>query len=82
MLFIPMKGVVIAPRERCLCVDGGVNFIPRKTIQKIDIHFPGPACKYTEIIVTLKGEGEQKCLNSETSFAKNLIKKAQKINGP
>ncbi|KAL4617476.1 c-X-C motif chemokine 11-like [Arapaima gigas] len=78
MLFAYVKGVAIAPKGRCLCIEGGVNFVAPKNIQKLEIYAASSACSHMEIIITLKDGGEQKCLNPESKFAKNFIKNSQK----
>uniref|UniRef100_A0A8C9SBD7 C-X-C motif chemokine n=1 Tax=Scleropages formosus TaxID=113540 RepID=A0A8C9SBD7_SCLFO len=77
MLLAYVKGVAIAPKGRCLCMDGGVNFIPHRNIANINIYHPSSACNHMEIIVTLKDVAEKKCLNPESRFAQNLIKNFQ-----
>ncbi|KAJ8286926.1 hypothetical protein GJAV_G00044980 [Gymnothorax javanicus] len=81
LLLVEVKGRVISPRGRCLCLDTGVNFIKPKTIEKIEVLYPSASCQNLEIIATLKGNGEIMCLNPESRFAKNFIKDAQKKKG-
>ncbi|KAJ8404527.1 hypothetical protein AAFF_G00337940 [Aldrovandia affinis] len=78
LLSVHVKGLVISSRGRCHCMDAGVKFIPPKQIEKIEVYSPSQSCPHMEIIATLKENGEQKCLNPESKFAKNFIKNAQK----
>ncbi|KAJ8261320.1 hypothetical protein COCON_G00170440 [Conger conger] len=78
LLLVDVRGMAVSPRGRCLCMDAGVNFIKPKLIEKVEAMYPSPSCQNLEIIVTLKGSGEQMCLNPASRFAKNFIKDAQK----
>ncbi|KAJ8261323.1 hypothetical protein COCON_G00170460 [Conger conger] len=78
LLLVDVRGMAISSRGRCLCMDAGVNFIKPKLIKKVEAMYPSPSCQNLEIIVTLKGSGEKKCLNPASRFAKNFIKDAQK----
>ncbi|KAI1904678.1 hypothetical protein AGOR_G00008170 [Albula goreensis] len=75
LLFVHVKGMVISPRGRCQCIDRGVKFIPPKQIEKIEVFSPSTSCKDVEIIATMKISGDQMCLDPDSQFAKNLIKK-------
>ncbi|KAG5834230.1 C-X-C motif chemokine 11-1-like [Anguilla rostrata] len=77
LLFIDVEGMVL-PRGRCQCMDTGVESIKPKLIEKVEVLYPSSSCKNLEIIVTLKGEGEQRCLNPSSHFAQNFVKKMQK----
>ncbi|KTF84971.1 hypothetical protein cypCar_00023171 [Cyprinus carpio] len=63
------------PKGRCFCADKGVNVVLLKNIEKVEIIPPSPSCGRQEIIVNLKST-EQKCLNPESKFTQNLIKRA------
>uniref|UniRef100_A0A673KUV7 C-X-C motif chemokine 10-like n=2 Tax=Sinocyclocheilus rhinocerous TaxID=307959 RepID=A0A673KUV7_9TELE len=62
-------------KGRCFCADKGVNVILLKNIEKVEIIPPSPSCGKQEIIVNLKST-ERKCLNPESKFTQNLIKRA------
>ncbi|KAG5280728.1 hypothetical protein AALO_G00063340 [Alosa alosa] len=66
------------PLGRCMCLDAGANAIRPNRIERLEVLPPSPSCPNLEIIVTLKDNGGQMCLNPESSFAKNFIKKAIK----
>ncbi|KAJ8404530.1 hypothetical protein AAFF_G00337970 [Aldrovandia affinis] len=76
LLSVDVKGMAITSKGRCNCMDAGVNFIKPKQIEKIEVYSPSLSCQKMEIIVTLKKSGEQRCLNPESWFAKNFIRKA------
>ncbi|RXN34135.1 C-X-C motif chemokine 11-like protein [Labeo rohita] len=62
-------------KGRCLCADKGVDVVLPKNIEKFEIIPPSPSCGKQEIIVTLKST-ERKCLNPESKFTQNFIKRA------
>ncbi|KAK9974476.1 hypothetical protein ABG768_022569 [Culter alburnus] len=62
-------------KGRCFCADKGVDVVLRKNIEKFEIIPSSPSCGKQEIIVTLKS-AERKCLNPESKFTQNLIKRA------
>uniref|UniRef100_A0A671RIM8 C-X-C motif chemokine 10-like n=2 Tax=Sinocyclocheilus anshuiensis TaxID=1608454 RepID=A0A671RIM8_9TELE len=62
-------------KGRCFCADKGVNVVLLKNIEKVEIIPPSPSCGKQEIIVNLKST-ERKCLNPESKFTQNLIKRA------
>ncbi|XP_072520799.1 C-X-C motif chemokine 11-6-like [Salminus brasiliensis] len=64
--------------NRCLCQGPGRNTIHLKHVEKIEVYPPSPSCDNMEIIVTLKNGAGKKCLNPESNFAKNYIKRAIK----
>ncbi|KAL7839596.1 hypothetical protein SRHO_G00262540 [Serrasalmus rhombeus] len=64
--------------KRCLCQGSGVNMVRLQRVEKVEVYPPGPSCENVEIIVTLKNSAGQKCLNPESSFAQNYIKRAIK----
>ncbi|KAJ8286927.1 hypothetical protein GJAV_G00044990 [Gymnothorax javanicus] len=79
LLLVAVKGMSLSPRGRCFCLDAGLRFINHKLIEKIEVYYPSLACQNMELIVTLKGSEEQKCLNPESRFARNFIKRAQRM---
>uniref|UniRef100_A0A3B3RDW0 Chemokine interleukin-8-like domain-containing protein n=1 Tax=Paramormyrops kingsleyae TaxID=1676925 RepID=A0A3B3RDW0_9TELE len=77
VLFSHVEGMAIVSTGWCLCIDDGVNFIKPANIEKIEMYSPNSSCEKLEIIVTMKN-GEEKCLNPESKFAKNFIKNSQR----
>ncbi|KAF4074361.1 hypothetical protein AMELA_G00238540 [Ameiurus melas] len=80
LLIAHVEGVRISAR-RCLCQGRGVNGVRVQRIDKIEVHAASASCENVEIIVVLKNGAGKKCLNLESSLAKNyinkLIKKSQ-----
>ncbi|XP_072520829.1 C-X-C motif chemokine 11-6-like [Salminus brasiliensis] len=64
--------------KRCLCQGPGQNMVHLQRVEKIEVYPAGPSCENVEIIVTLKNGAGQKCVNPESKFAQNYIKKAIK----
>uniref|UniRef100_A0A8C1S8B1 Chemokine (C-X-C motif) ligand 11, duplicate 5 n=1 Tax=Cyprinus carpio TaxID=7962 RepID=A0A8C1S8B1_CYPCA len=62
-------------KGRCFCADKGVDVVLLKNVEKFEIIPPSPSCGKQEIIVTLKS-AERKCMNPESKFTQNLIKRA------
>ncbi|XP_064164666.1 C-X-C motif chemokine 11-6-like [Anguilla rostrata] len=78
LLFVDVKGMSQSPKGRCYCMDAGVKFILPRLIEKIEVYYPSSSCENMELVATLKGSGEQKCLNPKSQFARNFIKNAQR----
>ncbi|KAL6465576.1 hypothetical protein MHYP_G00257090 [Metynnis hypsauchen] len=76
LLMVHVQGQARSGVKRCLCQGPGVNMVRLQRVEKIEIHPAGPSCENMEIIVTLKNGAGQKCLNPESNFAQNYIKKA------
>ncbi|XP_051980023.1 C-X-C motif chemokine 11-6-like [Xyrauchen texanus] len=75
LLAAEVQGQNRYPKGRCFCADKGVDMVLQKVIEKIEIIPPSPLCGNQEIIVTLKS-AKRKCLNAESNFTQNLIKRA------
>ncbi|XP_063050612.1 C-X-C motif chemokine 11-6-like [Engraulis encrasicolus] len=65
-------------RGRCKCQDGGVKLIRPKLIESLEVIPSSSSCDKVEIIVTLKNGDGKKCLNPESPFAQNYIKRSIK----
>ncbi|XP_036454512.1 C-X-C motif chemokine 11-6-like [Colossoma macropomum] len=76
LLVVHVQGQARPGVKRCLCQGSLVNMVRLQRVEKIEIHPDGPACENMEIIVTLKNGAGQKCLNPDSSFTQNYIKKA------
>nr|XP_021332251.1 C-X-C motif chemokine 11-6-like [Danio rerio] len=61
--------------NRCSCVGKGLDRVALRNIEKFEIIHPSPSCGKQEIIVTMKSS-EQKCLNPESKFTQELIRRA------
>ncbi|KAL6465585.1 hypothetical protein MHYP_G00257180 [Metynnis hypsauchen] len=75
LLVVDVRGQARDPRGRCLCADGGLKMIRLNRLEKLEILPPSPSCGKQEIIATLKDGAGKKCLNPESKFIQELIKK-------
>ncbi|KAL6465586.1 hypothetical protein MHYP_G00257190 [Metynnis hypsauchen] len=78
LLMLHVQGQARPSTKRCLCQGSGVNMVRLQRVEKVEVYPPSPSCENVEIIVTLKNGAGQKCLNPESSFAQNYIKRAIK----
>uniref|UniRef100_A0A3B1JCY1 C-X-C motif chemokine n=1 Tax=Astyanax mexicanus TaxID=7994 RepID=A0A3B1JCY1_ASTMX len=62
--------------KRCLCLGPRLNIVRLQRVEKIEVFPASPLCDTLEIIVTLKNIGGKRCLNPESKFAQNYIKKS------
>ncbi|KAL7836547.1 hypothetical protein AOLI_G00278310 [Acnodon oligacanthus] len=76
VLMVHIQGQARPSMRRCLCQGSGVNMVRLQRVEKIEVYPPSPSCENVEIIVTLKNKAGLKCLNPESRFAQNYIKKA------
>ncbi|KAG5280730.1 hypothetical protein AALO_G00063360 [Alosa alosa] len=77
LLFVDVRGQLDS-RGRCKCQGAGAKAIRPNRIERLEVLPPSLACPNLEIIVTLKDNGGQKCLDPNSSFSKNYIKRAIK----
>ncbi|XP_062399251.1 C-X-C motif chemokine 11-6-like [Sardina pilchardus] len=77
LLFGDVRGQLDS-QGRCKCLDAGVKAVRPKSIERLEVLPPSASCPNLEIIVTLKGNGGQKCLNPNSNFSKNYVKRAIK----
>ncbi|KAL7839591.1 hypothetical protein SRHO_G00262490 [Serrasalmus rhombeus] len=75
LLVVDVRGQARDPRGRCLCADGGLKMLRLNRVEKLDILPASPSCGKQEIIATLKDGAGKKCLNPESKFIQELIKK-------
>ncbi|KAI4893533.1 hypothetical protein NFI96_011216 [Prochilodus magdalenae] len=75
LLIVSVQGQARTSVKRCLCQGSGVNMVRLQRVEKVEVYPAGPSCENVEIIVTLKNGAGQKCLNPESSFAQNYIKR-------
>ncbi|XP_017307332.1 C-X-C motif chemokine 11-6 [Ictalurus punctatus] len=74
LLIAHVEGVRTSVR-RCLCQGHGANGVRVQRIDKIEVYPASASCENVEIIVVLKNGAGKKCLNPESSLAKNYINK-------
>ncbi|CAM4545160.1 C-X-C motif chemokine 11-like [Lepidochelys kempii] len=75
-----VQGMPTSSRGRCLCVTAGAPAIHPKHIAKVEIYGQSSSCQQVEVIITLKGSGQRKCLNSTSKLASRMIQKFLKRN--
>ncbi|XP_027032040.1 growth-regulated alpha protein [Tachysurus fulvidraco] len=67
-----IAGVSVEPRCRCSGVE---SRRVGKMIKSVELFPPSPHCTHTEIIATLKGNGQQICLNTKAPWVMKVIEK-------
>ncbi|XP_062399254.1 C-X-C motif chemokine 11-6-like [Sardina pilchardus] len=77
LLFVDVRGQRDSA-GRCKCLDAGVNAIRPNRIERLEVLPASASCPNMEIIVTLKENGGEKCLNPESKLAINFVKRAIK----
>ncbi|XP_074848136.1 C-X-C motif chemokine 11-like [Carettochelys insculpta] len=75
-----VQGMLTSSKGRCLCVGPGAPAILPKHIAKVEIYGQSSSCEKVEVIVTMKGSRQRKCLNSKSKQALRLIQKFLKRN--
>uniref|UniRef100_A0A8C1IVN6 C-X-C motif chemokine 11-1-like n=2 Tax=Cyprinus carpio TaxID=7962 RepID=A0A8C1IVN6_CYPCA len=64
--------------QRCLCRGAGLKMVMPKLIEKVEIHPVSPTCAHLEVVVTMKNGVGRRCLNPESLFTQNIIKRITK----
>eukprot|EP00069_Balaena_mysticetus_P006614 bmy_18617T0 len=62
---------------RCSCINTSQGTIHLKSLKDLKQFAPSPSCEKTEIIATMKN-GNQTCLNPDSTDVKELIKEWEK----
>ncbi|KAM9742613.1 C-X-C motif chemokine 11 isoform 1-T1 [Dama dama] len=75
-----VQGFPMFKGGRCLCIGPGVKAVKVADIEKVSIIYPTNNCDKTEVIITLKTNKGQRCLNPKSKQAKAIIKKIQRKN--
>ncbi|KAK6492538.1 C-X-C motif chemokine 10-like [Huso huso] len=78
VLCVAVEGTSLYGKGRCFCLRDGDDFVRRRNIEKLEVIPKSPMCQRLEIIVTLKGTAEQRCLNPQSKFVQNLINTLRK----
>ncbi|XP_073695619.1 chemokine (C-X-C motif) ligand 11, duplicate 8 [Garra rufa] len=78
LLVVKVKGQSLHVKGRCICADKGLDKVSPEAIEKVEIIPPSRSCKRVEIVVTLRPEAGQKCLNPASRFTKYILKAIQK----
>ncbi|XP_048220424.1 C-X-C motif chemokine 11 isoform X2 [Perognathus longimembris pacificus] len=63
---------------RCLCLGPRASAVKVAHIEKVAILYPSNSCDHMEVIVTLKAQKGQRCLDPRSKQASSMIKQAQR----
>ncbi|XP_030744480.1 C-X-C motif chemokine 11 isoform X2 [Echinops telfairi] len=69
-----IQGFPMLQRGRCLCIGPGVKAVRVADIAKASIMYPSYNCDNLEVIITLKRNKGQRCLNPRSKQASLIIK--------
>ncbi|KAM9677526.1 C-X-C motif chemokine 11 [Trichechus inunguis] len=75
-----VQGFPMFKRGRCLCIGPGVKAVRVADIEKASIIYPSYNCDKLEVIITLKANKGQRCLNPRSKQANLIIKEVQRMN--
>uniref|UniRef100_A0A8B9J7P2 C-X-C motif chemokine 11-6-like n=1 Tax=Astyanax mexicanus TaxID=7994 RepID=A0A8B9J7P2_ASTMX len=75
LLVVKVSGQARDHRMRCFCADDGLKTIRLNRVEKLEMIPPSPSCGKQEIVATLKDGAGKKCLNPESIFVQELIKR-------
>uniref|UniRef100_A0A8C6UMZ0 Chemokine interleukin-8-like domain-containing protein n=1 Tax=Neogobius melanostomus TaxID=47308 RepID=A0A8C6UMZ0_9GOBI len=64
---------------RCQCIENESRRVGRY-LGKVEVYPPNSHCKETEIIATLKKDGQRICLDPNAQWVKRILRRNQKIN--
>nr|XP_055153268.1 C-X-C motif chemokine 11 isoform X1 [Symphalangus syndactylus] len=74
-----VQGFPMFKRGRCLCIGPGVKAVKVADIEKASIIYPSNNCDKIEVIITLKENKGQRCLNPKSKQARLIIKLKERI---
>ncbi|XP_007455490.1 PREDICTED: c-X-C motif chemokine 9 [Lipotes vexillifer] len=80
IIFLTLTGVQGTPamrNGRCSCINTSPGMIHSKSLKDLKQFAPSPSCEKPEIIATMKN-GDQTCLNPDSTDVKELIKEWEK----
>ncbi|XP_075399666.1 C-X-C motif chemokine 11 [Tenrec ecaudatus] len=75
-----IQGFPMLHRVRCLCTGPGVKAVRVADIAKASLIYPSYDCENLEVIITLKRNKGQQCLNPRSKQASLIIKEVQRRN--
>ncbi|XP_073897183.1 C-X-C motif chemokine 11 [Castor canadensis] len=75
-----VQGFPMFKAGRCLCVGSGVKAVKVADIEKASIIYPSNNCDKIEVIITLKAQKGQCCMNPRSKQGSLIIKKVQRKN--
>ncbi|XP_041527540.1 C-X-C motif chemokine 11 [Microtus oregoni] len=70
-----VQGFTMFRAGRCLCIDPGVKAVRMADIERVSIIYPTRGCAKVEVIVTLKANKGETCLNPKSKQA-HIIQQA------
>ncbi|XP_050646850.1 C-X-C motif chemokine 11 isoform X2 [Macaca thibetana thibetana] len=74
-----VQGFPMFKRGRCLCIGPGIKAVKVADIEKASIIYPSNNCDKIEVIITLKENKGQRCLNPKSKQARLIIKLKERI---
>ncbi|XP_040823076.1 C-X-C motif chemokine 9 [Ochotona curzoniae] len=80
LILIGVEGIGIIKNRRCFCINTSQEKIYLQSLKDLKQFSPSPYCMKTEIIA-IKKNGEQTCLNPDSTDVKELVKKWKKQVG-
>ncbi|XP_066510320.1 C-X-C motif chemokine 11-6-like [Hoplias malabaricus] len=75
LLLVDVRGQARNPKGRCWCADAGLKMVRLNRVEKLEILPPSASCGKQEIIAVMKDGAGKKCLNPESNFVQDLIKR-------
>uniref|UniRef100_A0A286X9E1 C-X-C motif chemokine n=2 Tax=Cavia porcellus TaxID=10141 RepID=A0A286X9E1_CAVPO len=77
LVLFEVQGTPVMRKGRCYCINSSDDVISLKSLKDLKQFVPSPSCEKTEIIAT-KRNGDQTCLNPDSTKVKKLIKQWEK----
>ncbi|XP_042534223.1 C-X-C motif chemokine 11 [Dipodomys spectabilis] len=75
-----IQGLPMFKGGRCLCLGPGAKAVKVAHIEKATIIYPSNSCYKMEVIITLKAQKGQRCLDPRSKQASFIIKQVQRKN--
>ncbi|XP_038191554.1 C-X-C motif chemokine 11 [Arvicola amphibius] len=75
-----VQGFTMFRVGRCLCLDPGVKAVRMADIEKVSIIYPTRGCAKVEVIVTLKANKGERCLNPKSKQARIIQQAIERKN--
>ncbi|XP_051026395.1 C-X-C motif chemokine 11 [Acomys russatus] len=75
-----VQGFVMFKRGRCLCIGPGAKAVKRADMETAAILYPSNSCDRTEVIITLKANKGQRCLDPRSRQALLIRQTIEKKN--
>ncbi|XP_004596285.1 C-X-C motif chemokine 9 [Ochotona princeps] len=77
LILIGVQGMGIIKNRRCFCINTSQGKLHLQSLKDLKQFSPSPSCVKTEIIA-IKKNGDQICLNPDSTEVKELVKKWKK----